>query len=257
MNIAVLGIGEVGSTLAQDLLASKVHVSGWDPSPRNLPDGLRFAENNADAVKDADLILSTNVAAVAIDVAREVLPCLKADQIYAEMNTSSPQIKQAINQILADNPVLFADVAIMAPIAPKRIATPLIASGDGAAQFARIFAQFGSPVTALDQPAGYAATLKLVRSIFYKGLAAVVMETLEAAEKLNLSAYAREQMLTILQDEAMIDRFVSGTRKHARRRLHEMDAVVELLQSIDVHAHTSSAARQRLIDLLEELEMSS
>jgi hypothetical protein len=57
-------------------------------------------------------------------------------------------------------------------------------------------------------------------------------------------------MLTILQDEAAIDRLVSGTRRHARRRLDEMDAVIELLQSIDVEAHTSSAARQRLIDLL-------
>jgi len=50
----------------------------------------------------------------------------------------------------------------------------------------------------------------------------------------------------------MIDHLISGTRKHAHRRLHEMDAVIELLKSIDVQFHASSAARQRLIDLLEE-----
>jgi len=175
MKIAILGIGEVGTTLAEDLIAVNVHVSGWDPNPRNRPIGLHFAENNAAAVKDVDLILSANLATVSLDIAREVLPCLKAGQIYADMNTSSPQIKQAINQVLAESPVRFADVAIMAPIAPKRIATPLIA-GDGATQFAKLFSQFNSSIIAINESAGYAAKLKLVRSIFYKGLAAVVME---------------------------------------------------------------------------------
>ena len=58
-------------------------------------------------------------------------------------------------------------------------------------------------------------------------------------------------MLTILNDESMIDRMVTGSRIHARRRIHEMDAVIELLQSIDVQTHCSAAARQRLTDLLE------
>lgn len=252
MHIAILGIGEVGSTLATDLLTANVQVSGWDPKPRNIPDGLRFADSNPDAITNADLILSTNLAAVAVDVAKEVRPNLKLGQIYADMNTSSPSIKQAIDHVLAESPALFADVAIMAPIAPERICTPLIASGKGASRFYELFSQFGAPITVLAEPAGQAATLKLIRSIFYKGLAAVVMETLEAAEQLNVVDYAREQMLTILKDEPMIDRFVNGSRKHARRRLHEMDAVIELLQSINVEAHSSIAARQRLNDLIEK-----
>lgn len=252
MRVAILGIGEVGSTLARDLLAKNVVVSGWDPNPRNLPDGLHFASSNPDAVKDADLILSANVAAVAVEVAREVLPHLRSGQIYADMNTSSPMIKQEIALLFQDCPALFADVAVMAPIAPQGIRTTLLVSGAGAQQFADHYQQFGAPITVLDEPAGQAATLKLIRSIFYKGLAAVVMETLEAAEKLDLTPYAREQMLTILRDEPMIDRFVTGSRIHARRRIHEMDAVIELLQSIEVQTHCSAAARQRLIELLEE-----
>jgi hypothetical protein len=43
---------------------------------------------------------------------------------------------------------------------------------------------------------------------------------------------------------------VSGSKTHARRRIHEMDAVIELLQEVGVPAHTSAAARQRLIALL-------
>lgn len=252
MHVAILGIGEVGSTLASDLLASDVQVSGWDPDPRNLPAGLHFADSNADAAKDADLILSTNLAAVAVDVAQEVLPYLRDGQVYADLNTASPATKQSIDQLLAACPALFTDVAIMAPIAPKRIKTPLLASGAGASRFAEMFAQFGAPITVLSEPAGQAATLKLVRSIFYKGLAAVVIEMLDAAQKLDLDSYAREQMMTILRDEDMIDRFVEGSRIHARRRIHEMDAVIELLQSLDVQTYSSSAARHSLMDLLGE-----
>jgi 3-hydroxyisobutyrate dehydrogenase-like beta-hydroxyacid dehydrogenase len=252
MRVAILGIGEVGSTLARDLLAANVSVSGWDPNPRNLPTGLQFASSNPDAVTEADVILSVNRAAVAVDVAREVLPHLKAGQVYADMNTSAPAIKQAIDQLFQNSPAVFADVAIMAPIAPKGIRTPMLACGGGAAKFAELLSPFEMPITVLDEPAGQAATQKLVRSIFYKGLAAVVMETLEAAEKLDLTAYAREQMMTILQDEPMIDRFVSGSRIHASRRIHEMDAVIEMLLELGVPSHTSAAARQRLKELLEK-----
>ena len=127
----------------------------------------------------------------------------------------------------------------------------MLACGDGAARFAELLTPLGTPITVLDEPAGQAATQKLVRSIFYKGLAAVVIETLNAAEKLDLVAYAREQMMTILKDEDMIDRFVSGSKIHARRRIHEMEAVIEMLQGLDVAPHTSEAARRNLEDLLE------
>lgn len=252
MRIAILGIGEVGSTLATDLIAAGVEVSGWDPKPHNLPEGLRFAASNTEAVKGADLILSANVAAVAVDVAREVLTSLQAGQIYADLNTSAPAFKQEIDKLFADSPAIFADVAIMAPIKPQRIRTPLLTSGKGAEAFAELYTTFGAKITVLDAPAGHAATLKLIRSIFYKGIAAVVIEMLNAAERLDLESYARQQIMTILRDEDMIDRFVEGSRTHAKRRIHEMDAVIDLLKALELQSYSSAAARQHLIDLLEE-----
>ena len=83
----------------------------------------------------------------------------------------------------------------------------------------------------------------------YKGVAAVVMECLEAAEALEMSDYARQQMMTILQDESMIDRFVEGSRAHAKRRMQEMAAVVELLESVGVSAFTSRASLEKLREI--------
>jgi hypothetical protein len=86
----------------------------------------------------------------------------------------------------------------------------------------------------------------------YKGVAAVIIECLEAAEVLNMTEYARTQMLKIIYDEPMIDRFVSGSIKHAKRRVDEMEAVVEMLNSIGVSAFTSEAAVQRLKEIMEK-----
>jgi len=86
----------------------------------------------------------------------------------------------------------------------------------------------------------------------YKGVAAVIVECLEAAKALNMTEYARTQMLKIIYDEPMIDRFVSGSIKHAKRRVEEMEAVVEMLNSIGVAALTSQASVNRLKELMEK-----
>jgi len=252
MIIAILGIGEAGGTLARDLIAAGVQVRGWDPEPRNLPDGLDFAESNPAAVSGADVVLSVNWASVAMDVANEVAPVLQPNQLYADMNTVAPQLKRDVAPIIEKTGALFVDAALMDPVPPKGLGTQVYASGSGAEMFAEKMIPLGMPVTYLDGEAGNAATHKLVRSIMYKGVAAVIMECLEAAEKLNMTEYARAQILKIIYDEPMIDRFVTGSIKHAKRRVEEMQAVVEMLNSIGVSAFTSQASVNRLKEIMEK-----
>jgi len=252
MIVAILGIGEAGSAFACDLIKAGVQVRGWDPTPRNLPDGLDFSESNPAAVSGADIILSVNWASVAVDVAKEVATVLQPNQLYADMNTATPQLKREIAPIIEKAGALFVDAALMDPVPPKGLGTQVYASGSGAEKFAEKMIPLGMPVTYLDREAGNAATHKLVRSIMYKGVAAVIIECLEAAEKLNMTEYARAQMLKIIYDEPMIDRFVTGSIRHAKRRVEEMDAVVEMLNSIGVSAFTSQASVNRLKELMEK-----
>jgi 3-hydroxyisobutyrate dehydrogenase-like beta-hydroxyacid dehydrogenase len=252
MIIAILGIGEAGGALARDLIAKGVQVRGWDPEPSNLPKELEFAASNPAAISSADIVLSVNWASVAVVVASEVAPVLQPNQLYADLNTAAPQLKRDLATIIEGTGASFVDAALMEPVLPKGLGTQVYASGSGAELFAKKMAPLGMPVTYLDREAGNAATHKLVRSIMYKGVAAVIMECLAAAEALNMTEYARAQMLKIICDEAMIDRFVSGSVKHAKRRVHEMEAVVEMLNSIGVSAFTSQAAVQRLNEIVEK-----
>jgi 3-hydroxyisobutyrate dehydrogenase-like beta-hydroxyacid dehydrogenase len=252
MIIAILGIGEAGGTLARDLIAKGVQVRGWDPEPRNIPDGLYFASSNPDAASGADIVLSVNWASVAVDVAAEVAAVLQPEQLYADLNTAAPQLKRDLAPIIEKTGASFIDAALMDPVPPKGLGTQVYASGSGAEIFAEKMIPLGMPVTYLDHEAGNAATHKLVRSIMYKGVAAVIIECLEAAEALNMTEYARAQMLKIIYDKAMIDRFVTGSIKHAKRRVEEMEAVVEMLYSVGVSSFTSQASVKRLKELMEK-----
>jgi 3-hydroxyisobutyrate dehydrogenase-like beta-hydroxyacid dehydrogenase len=210
-----------------------IAVTGWDPNPqRALPSGFLLAQNNAEAVQNADIIFSVNLSAVSTEVAKEVLPVLQAHQLFLEMNTSAPNKKLEIAQILAPSGVQFVDLAIMAPVPPTGIYTPMLAAGPGAAAFQEKMAAYPLNIEVLpNAPIGTAAQLKLLRSIVYKGIAGVICEAVEAGKTFGQEAYIREQIRSIIgEKDDLIDRFVEGTHKHATRRLDEMSAVVEMLE---------------------------
>lgn len=257
MHIAILGLGEAGSQFANDLAAMGVTVSGWDPNPkRTLHEKIRFAQNNIDAAKDADIVLSVNLSSASESIAKEVLHVMTAGKIYAEMNTSSPQKKIAVYDILKSSGVQYVDVAIMAPVPPKGIKTPFVASGPGAKKMQEKLESLQLDFSFLSENVGDASTRKLLRSIVYKGVAAVICEAMEAGKAFGLENYIREQISSVIGgNDALIDRFVEGSHSHAERRIHEMEAVVQMLEEKDLQPLMSAAARDNLVKILHNIKI--
>ena len=77
--IAVLGLGEAGSAIAADIAAAGNRVLGFDPV-QPAPEGVETAATRAEAAAAADVVLSVNSAAVALEVAEAVAPALTARQ---------------------------------------------------------------------------------------------------------------------------------------------------------------------------------
>lgn len=254
MKIAVLGLGEAGSRFANDLIDLGVTVAGYDPTlKRELSADIQRANSNVEAAQNADIILSVNLSAMAETVAGEVLPVLKPGQLYAEMNTASPDTKQAVAAIVAPSGALPVDVAIMAPVPPKGILTPFLISGPGAALFAQKLQPLGLDIHVLSDQIGEAATRKLLRSIVYKGIAAVIGEAVEAGRAFGLESYIREQILSVIGgNDALIDRFLEGSKTHAIRRSHELDAVVAMLNARSVEPVMSRATLTSLLNLIPQ-----
>ena len=83
MHVAVLGLGEAGGRIAADLVTAGCIVRGWDPVRR--PEGVETAVGAREAVNGADVVLSVNAAAVALDVAAGVADALAGDGLYADL----------------------------------------------------------------------------------------------------------------------------------------------------------------------------
>jgi 3-hydroxyisobutyrate dehydrogenase-like beta-hydroxyacid dehydrogenase len=231
MQVAVLGLGEAGSRFAADLEAAGCTVRGWDPR------GGGNAASDRDAVAGADVVLSLTAAAAALDAARSVAGALGSGAVYADLNTASPELKRE----LAATAPLFADVALMGSVPSTGLATPALASGPGAERFAELFRPLGMPVEIVDNAAG----VKLLRSVFMKGVAAAALESLEAAEAAGAAERVRADIVSMI-GEPVLERLLEGSRLHATRRVDEMRAAAAYLEELGVAPHIANAAADSL-----------
>jgi 3-hydroxyisobutyrate dehydrogenase-like beta-hydroxyacid dehydrogenase len=250
VRIALLGLGEAGSEIATDLVAAGADVRGYDPKV-DAPPGVAARVDEADAVRDADVVLSANSSHDAVPALVNALPGLGAGTIWADLNTAAPQVKERLVDVLAGRDVAVVDVALMSPVPGRGIRTPMLVSGDGADRYAEILGGLGADVTVQPGPPGAAISRKLLRSVFYKGLATAVVEALAAAEAAGCADWLRDNISAELAgfDEHTIDRLVDGTHRHARRRADEMAAAAEQLSALGVPARIATAARDQLTEI--------
>jgi 3-hydroxyisobutyrate dehydrogenase-like beta-hydroxyacid dehydrogenase len=246
--VAVLGLGEAGSRLAADLAAAGVEVRGYDPDPgRDVP-SISRAGDPASAAADSAVVLSVNSARAALDAAAEILPVLRASTIYADLNTASPDLKRELAALVAEAGAPFVDVALLGPIQQHGLRAPVLASGAGATAFAELFEPLGMPVEVLSGHPGDAAALKLVRSVFMKGLAAAVVESMQAAELAGHADWLAKEIAEMI-GRPYLERALEGSRKHAARRVDEMEAARDLLVDLGVEPHIASASAAQLTEL--------
>jgi 3-hydroxyisobutyrate dehydrogenase-like beta-hydroxyacid dehydrogenase len=250
VRVALLGLGEAGSAIARDLVAAGADVRAYDPNV-TAPDGVAARTDEADTVRDADLVLSVNSSHDAMTALVNALPALRDGTIWADLNTASPGQKADLVEKLATRDVPVVDVALMAPVPGRGLRTPMLVSGEGADRYAEILADLGASVTIQPGAAGQAISRKLLRSVFYKGVAAAVVEALAAAEAAGCADWLRDNIRAELAaaDEQTINRLIYGTHRHAKRRADEMTAAADQVTELGVPSRIAAAARDQLIEL--------
>lgn len=242
----MLGLGEAGSRIASDLAAAGADVRGYDPAGIDVP-GVSVVPDIATAVRDCDVVLSLNAANVALDVARSAFPAVQRETVYADLNTGSPQLKQELAS-LAPDARRFADVALLGGVPARGVGTPALASGGGAEAFADALRRFGMPVEVVSNRAGDAAAMKLVRSVFTKGLAAAAVESVEAAEAAGYADWLKGEIAAVI-GAPLLERLLEGSRVHAARRTDEMEAARNLLVRLGVEPRIAEASAAVLAGL--------
>jgi 3-hydroxyisobutyrate dehydrogenase-like beta-hydroxyacid dehydrogenase len=231
--VTLFGLGEAGSAIATDLVAAGVEVRGFDPALVPTPAGVSRVDDPRDAVRGAGLILAVTAAGDARTAMEQAWDEIAPPTIYADLATASPVLKEELGEVAAAKGVPFVDVALMAPVPGRGLATPALACGPGSPPYAEMINGLGGRVEVIGERPGLAASRKLTRSIVTKGLTALLMESMVLAAARGDEDWAWHHLVAELTsiDEAFLLRLVGGTERHSRRRLEEMMAVRELLDA--------------------------
>jgi 3-hydroxyisobutyrate dehydrogenase-like beta-hydroxyacid dehydrogenase len=245
--IGVIGLGEAGRMLASSLAAS-ADVRGWDPAPVDPITGVRVCTTASDAVSGAELVLAVTSAKHAVSAQSAALPSMLPGAIYADCATAGPTLKRRLANTATEAGVLFADVAIMAPVRRGPSATPMVMSGPGAHHAAELLTTHGLAAEAIDGAAGAAAARKLLRSMLIKGVTGVMIETLRTAEAEGLLPWFHDHLLDALSSQTpeSLQGLLDGTVIHSIRRVDEMDAARQMAQEAGQDAQITTAVADLL-----------
>ncbi|MFE6508200.1 NAD(P)-binding domain-containing protein [Nocardioides sp. NPDC057767] len=249
-HVAILGLGEVGRIYGAALADAGHRVTGFDPYLHESPAGVEVADTLEKAVEDARIVVVLTAASASRSVAESAAAALAPGAVYADFTSSGPLEKRTLADVFQERTdVRLVDVAILGPVIQLGTATPLMTAGPAGEAAAALMRPLGTPVeVVVGGDLGDAMAHKLLRSVFMKGLASVVVEAVGAGRGAGMEEWVRGQIAGVLagDGQAVIDRFLTGTAKHAARRAVEMRSTRAYLADLGVPAEMTEASMTAL-----------
>ena len=266
--IAVVGFGEAGSILGEDLSAADREVCTYDilldaPASRGplLEKARRADVQTADSLKaavaDADLVISAVTAASSAAVAQDAGKAMHAGQIFLDINSCSPETKRSNAAAVQISGADYVEAAVMAPVPPQRLKVPMLLGGHRASDLAPVLRALGMNATFISAEIGVASAVKMCRSVVIKGLEALALESMLAARRFG----AEQEVLASLQgtfpqmgwQDKLPDYLISRVAEHGRRRAAEMREVAHTLQEVGIEPTMALATAARQDALIDEM----
>jgi 3-hydroxyisobutyrate dehydrogenase-like beta-hydroxyacid dehydrogenase len=211
--------------------------------------GTRLAGCNAELTAATDIVISTVTSDQALAAAQQTAPGLRPGQLYADLNSVSPALKQAIDRVISATGAKFVEVAVMAPAPPYAHKVPMLVGGAGAAEFIERMTPFGMRMEFTSAKVGEAAATKMCRSIVVKGMEALLTECVLGASRYG----AEERVFQSLSETfpgldwaEMATYMVGRVVVHGERRAREMEEVAETLRSSGVDPIMAEATARRM-----------
>jgi 3-hydroxyisobutyrate dehydrogenase-like beta-hydroxyacid dehydrogenase len=239
--------GTVGPMSAWDILFPKAEGERLVKAAETI--GVRRASSAADAVRDADIVITAVTAASSVEAAKSVKAHLAGRQFLLDINSVSPGRKQDTAKLLGED-ARYVDVAVLAPVYPARHQTPLLLAGPHAEAIAPILAALGMRASIAGTETGAAAAIKMVRSVMIKGMEALTMECFLAAARAGVIdevAASLKNNYPGLDWAEVVPYNLERMASHGERRAAEMEEVADTLRELGVEPlmATATVKRQR------------
>ena len=258
-NVGLVGYGEVGRILAEDLCRQDVKVMAFDVKLRSdeaggpLRDhanhhGVRLTASHAELAAQSDLVVSAVTASQAVSVAEACAGTVKRGTWFLDFNSASPGAKQRAAALIDGGGGRYVEGAVMTSIPPYRIRVPLLLGGKDAGELAPLIGALGFNARVASEKLGVASAVKMCRSVMIKGLEAMVIESFTTAR-----AYGVEDAVLASLKETFpgIDwekqgaYFFQRVIEHGRRRSEEVREVAETVREIGLEPWSSQGTAER------------
>jgi 3-hydroxyisobutyrate dehydrogenase-like beta-hydroxyacid dehydrogenase len=245
--VGFVGFGEVASRFAaaMDRQGAEVaaydvvldHAGGADRLKQRAGDTAVTFVTLAELITRSDLVLSAVTTDVALQAARRCAAHLRAGQTFVDLNATSPAIKRAIADVVAPSGADFVEGAILGAINVSGPHTRVLVCGEKGRLAAERLTGLGLNVGFYGPEIGRASTFKLLRSVFSKGIEALLLESLLAARRAGVADDVWREIVETLDERPFAEVGGNWIRTHGRahaRRYHEMVQVKALLDELGI-----------------------
>ncbi|MEU7054685.1 NAD(P)-dependent oxidoreductase [Streptomyces sp. NPDC046197] len=194
--VSVLGTGIMGSGMARNLLKAGHTVRAWNRTRAKAEplaaDGARIADSPAEAVRDADVVLTMLYdGGTVLEVMREAAPAARSGAAWAQSTTAGLESVGEMAGLAREHGLVFYDAPVLGTRQPAE-AGQLIVLAAGPAEgrdvVTPVFDAVGARTTWISQDSAAAAAtrLKLVTNSWVLAATAAVGEVLALAKALDV-----------------------------------------------------------------------
>lgn len=259
--IGLIGFGEAAFHIANglksegldDIIAYDINQNHKDKGKfirkRAEESGVAISEDLSMMCNSSKFLISLTSGKIALEVAKDIIPKLDKGQVYVDMNSAAPMVKEDIGKISKKDGVLVCDGAIMNTVPGNGHKVQIFLSGDGAEKFYNNMINYGMNLKVLNNQLGAASAIKMFRSVFMKGLPQLMFEAMHPAMKFGALDALVESLNGTLHGktiEQLSNSLLARTMVHSERRAKEMNDVVRTLESMGLNADMSKSSRDKL-----------
>ena len=257
-HVGIVGYGEVGRILAEDLRAQGLAVSAYDlklDGPAAAPlrqhasrHGVQLQASHAALAEATHLIVSAVTASQAVAVAAACAPAVRSQAFFLDFNSASPGAKIRAAGLVDSAGGRYVEGAVMTSIPPYRIKVPLLLGGGHAAALSAPLNALGFASQVASDKLGVASATKMCRSVMIKGLEAMVIESFTAARAYGVEDAVVASLVETFPGidwEKQAAYFFQRVIEHGRRRSEEVREVAETVREAGLTPWSASGTAER------------
>ena len=243
-HIALVGYGEVGRILAEDLRAQGVAITAFDLKFAKADEaaplrahaeahGVAVAASAREVAEGVDLVVCAVTASQTLAAAEASAPGCAGGTWFLDFNSASPGAKARAAARVNEAGGRYVEGAVMTSVPPYRIRVPMLLGGPDADALAALLAPLGFAARVASDRLGVASATKMCRSVIIKGMEAMMIESLVTARHYGVEDSVLASLAETFPQidwEKQAAYFFQRVIEHGRRRSEEVREVAETVR---------------------------